>query len=160
MSRGLLLFLLLFSSAAPARDVLGVFEGWGAFRDVRPARCFAISEPVSASGGKWRPFASVAHWPAQAVRGQVHIRLSREMRAGAKISLTVDNRRATMIGSGADVWSPDARIDAAIVSAIRSGRSMSVETVAATGGGFADAYSLKGAATAIDAAALGCARSG
>ncbi len=160
MSRVLLFYLLFMTSAAQARDSLGVFDGWGAFRDSRPARCFAIAEPVSASGGKWRPFASIAHWPAQGIRGQLHIRLSREMRAGARISLTVDNRRAGMIGSGADVWSPDARVDAAIVSAIRSGRSMSIETVAATGGGFADAYSLKGAATAIDAAALGCAKFG
>jgi hypothetical protein len=35
---------------------------------------------------------------------------------------------------------------------------MSVASVAATGAGFAETYALKGAATAIDAAALGCAR--
>ncbi len=156
----LVLVGLLLASAASARDSLGTFEGWGAFRDAKPYRCFAIAEPSSSSGGKWRPFASIANWPSVGVRGQVHVRLSREMRSGAKVTLTVDNRRAVMIGAGADVWAPDARVDAAIVSAIRSGRSMSIETVAATGGGFADAYTLKGAATAIDAAALGCARAG
>jgi hypothetical protein len=35
---------------------------------------------------------------------------------------------------------------------------MSIASVGASGGGFADTYRLKGAATAIDAAALGCAR--
>jgi hypothetical protein len=148
----------LLATAAEARDALGVFEGWGAFRD--PQRCFAIAEPERSSGGKWRPFASVAHWPGQGVRGQIHIRLSREKRADAKITITVDDRRATLIGSGADAWAPDKRVDAAIISAMRSGRTMSIATVAATGGGFADVYRLKGAATAIDAAALGCARAG
>lgn len=159
MKRVAALALLFLSPAAQARESLGVFEAWGAFRDAQPQRCFAIAEPARGSGGKWRPFASIAHWPAQGVRGQVHIRLSREKRADAIITITVDDRRTTLIGSGADAWAPDKRIDAAIIAAIRSGRSMSISTVAATGGGFADTYALKGAATAIDASALGCARS-
>ena len=152
------LALLALAGTAQARESLGVFEDWGAFRDAQPQRCFAIAEPVRSGGGKWRPFASIAHWPAQGVRGQIHIRLSREVRPGAKITLSVDDRRTTLIGAGADAWAPDRRIDAAIVAAIRSGRAMSVSTVAANGRGFADTYRLKGAATAIDAAALGCAR--
>ena len=39
---------------------------------------------------------------------------------------------------------------------MRGGRSMSVEAVAPHGRPFADVYALAGAATAIDAAALGC----
>lgn len=159
MKRVAALALLFLSPAAQARESLGVFEAWGAFRDAQPQRCFAIAEPARGGGSKWRPFASIANWPAQGVRGQVHIRLSREKRADAIITITVDDRRTTLIGSGADAWAPDKRIDAAIIAAIRSGRSMSISTVAATGGGFADTYALKGAATAIDASALGCARS-
>jgi hypothetical protein len=153
-----LLILLLLASPASARDALGTFEDWGAFRDAQPLRCFAIAEPARSGGGKWRPFASIAHWPAQGVRGQVHIRLSREKRADAPVRISVDDRHTSLIGAGADAWAPDRRIDAAIIAAIRSGRSMSISTVAATGGGFSDTYRLKGAATAIDAAALGCAR--
>jgi hypothetical protein len=150
----------LFAVAMPvaARDALGVFDGWGAFRDADPGRCFAISEPAQRGGGKWRPFASIAHWRGNGVRGQLHIRLSRTMRSGAPITLTIDDRRWTMTGSGADVWAPTARHDSFIIAKLRSGRSMSIETVASSGGGFADVYKLRGAATAIDAAALGCAR--
>ena len=50
------------------------------------------------------------------------------------------------------------RMDAAIVAAMRSAPSMSVESGTATGGAIADTYRLRGAATAIDAAALGCAK--
>lgn len=152
------LIMISLASAAFARDALGVTDGWGAFRDQAPLRCFAIAEPIQAGGGKWRPFASVSHWPANGVRSQLHIRLSREMRKGTQITLTIDDRRWSMTGSGADVWARSPRHDAFIVAKMRSGRSMSIEAVASSGGGFADVYKLKGAATAIDAAALGCAR--
>ncbi len=148
--------LVLASPAMSARTSLGMFDGWGAFRDDSPSRCFAIARPVRGGGGKWQPFASIATWPQARVRGQVHIRLSREKLSSANVTLTIGDRRFAMVAGGADVWAPDPRIDAAIVAMMRSAPSMSVETRAATGAGFADVYALKGAATAMDAAALGC----
>lgn len=108
--------------------------------------------------GKWRPYVSVASWPQAGVRGQFYVRLGRERRAAAPVVLTIDERRFALVAGGADAWAPDPRIDAAIVAAMRSARAMTVSSTAATGGGFAETYALKGAATAIDAAALGCAR--
>jgi hypothetical protein len=158
MKRGLaLVACALVAVPAAARDSLGVFNSWGAFRDPKPQRCFAIAEPLRSPSGQWRPFASVAHWPGARVRSQLHIRLSREKRGDAPVTLAIDDRRFNLSGSGGDVWAIDARTDAAIVAAIRSGRSMSVATVSAKGNAFADSYALRGAATAIDAAALGCA---
>jgi hypothetical protein len=150
--------LAILAGPATARDALGIYEGWGAFRDAAPLRCFAIAEPMRKRHASWRPFAAVSHWPRQRIRGQVHIRLSREKRAGAAVTLRIDARRFSMVAGGADAWAPDPATDAAIVAAIRSGRSMSISTVAVNGAGFVDTYFLKGAATAIDAAALGCAR--
>ncbi|MDO7841527.1 hypothetical protein [Sphingomonas immobilis] len=146
---------------AIARDSLGVFDSWGAFTDTAPARCFAIAEPVRSGGAsRWRPFASIATWPASKggvlARNQLHIRLSRERDPRAHVTLSVGERRFELVAGRADAWAPDARTDAAVVAAIRSGRSMSVETVAKSGGPFADTYALRGAATAIDAASLGC----
>jgi len=154
----LILAMAVLAGPVAARDALGVYNGWGAFRDAAPMRCFAIAEPLRKGNGKWRPFAAVSHWPVQRVRGQLHVRLSRDNRAGAPVILTIDQRRFPMAAGGADAWAPDPRIDAAIVAAMRSGRSMSIATVASNGARFADIYMLKGAATAIDAAALGCAR--
>jgi hypothetical protein len=148
---------LLLACRAAARDSLGVFESWGAFTDASPARCFAIAQPVQSGGSsRWRPFASIATWPSQGARNQLHIRLSRERDPRAHVTLSVGERRFELVAGKADAWAPDARTDAAVVAAIRSGRSMSVETVARTGGPFADTYALRGAATAIDAASLGC----
>ncbi|MDX3908720.1 MAG: hypothetical protein QHC67_02760 [Sphingobium sp.] len=144
---------------AEAKDSLGVFESWGAFRDPAVPRCYAISEPVR-RGRKagWKPFASIATWPRQAVRGQLHIRLSQPRRVGSRVTLSIGGRRFALVAGNADAWAPDKQTDAAIVATMRSGTSMSVETVSANGRAFADVYALRGAATAIDAAALGCSR--
>lgn len=138
------------------RDALGTFGSWGAFRDPSPLRCFAIAKPVERyrSG---QPFASIATWPGQGLRNQLHIRLSRVRAPNARVTLAIGERRFELRAGDADAWAPDSRTDAALVAAIRDGRSMSVETVSANGTAFADTYALPGAATAIDAAALGCA---
>lgn len=144
---------------AQARDSLGIFGGWGAFRDAATPRCYAIAEPVRTSPGKagWRAFASVGTWPKQRVRGQLHIRLSRERAQQAKVYLSIGERRFALAAGKADAWAQDARMDAAIIAAMRSAATMSIETKATNGRAFSDLYALKGAATAMDAAALGCA---
>lgn len=147
--------LLLIAAPAGARDSLGVFEGWGAFRDAATPRCYAISTPV---GRRGNGFAAVGSWPRQKVRGQVHFRLSRNRADDAPVILNVGDRRFPLVAGQADAWAPDPRGDAAIIAAMRSASSMSVQTAGANGRAFADTYTLRGAATAIDAAALGCAR--
>ncbi len=148
--------LIALALILQAREPLGVFESWGAFRDASPPRCFAIARPIEKHADA-QPFASIATWPGDHVRNQLHIRLSRVRAAGARVTLSIGERRFELQAGDADAWAPDARTDGAIVAAIRSGRSMSVETMGANGAPFADSYALKGAATAIDAAALGCA---
>lgn len=153
-----LLLPAVATAPADARDSLGVFGRWGAFRDTAPLRCFAIAAPMRAGGAsRWRPFAGIGSWPGQGRRGQIHIRLSRVRDPRASVTLSVGERRFELVAGDADAWAPDGRTDAAIVAAIRAGRSMSVETLAKSGAPFADVYALRGAATAIDAAALGCA---
>jgi len=151
--------------AAPlaARDSLGVFGEWGAFRDPSTPRCYAITaaEIAPRSGPSQRtqaPFASIGTWPRRNVRGQVHLRLSRTTAQSAAISLSVGTQRFALTGGGGDAWAQDRRMDAAIVAAMRSAGSMSVSARDRAGNRFTDRYSLDGAATAMDAATVGCAR--
>ena len=97
-------------------------------------------------------------WPQDGARNQLHVRLSRERNPRARVTVSVGDRRFELVAGNADAWAPDARTDAAVVAAIRSGRSMSVETLSKSGQPFADVYGLRGAATAIDAASLACAK--
>lgn len=162
MKRAAILLALIAAPALASDKIkasLGVFDRWGAFSDPSPRRCYAIAQPVQAGGAsRWRAFASVVTWPQQGIRNQLNIRLSRERDARARVTLSVGERRFALIAGQADAWSPDKRTDAAVVAAIRSGRSMSVESLSKGGQPFADVYALRGAATAIDAAALGCAK--
>lgn len=157
MKRLLLVFALITTPAC-ARTSLGTFNGWGAFRDESPTRCFAIAQPYRARAGQWRPFASVSTWPQSGVRGQVQVRLGRALLPDAPVLLTIGGRHYPMLAGGADAWAPDPRVDAVLVAAMRSAKSFTVQARTSSGGFISDTYALKGAATAIDAAALGCAR--
>lgn len=156
--RNFLVLLLGFAAPAAAQqEAIGIFSLWGAFRD--DARCYAISEAQGrprADGG--RAFASLGWWPGRGVRGQLHIRLSRPKRPGSAVLLRIDDRTFQLIGGGADAWAPNPRADAEIAAAIRTGVAMSVETRSARGGLIRDRYALRGAASAMDAAAIACAR--
>lgn len=152
--RAVLLALALATPAA-ARDTIGVYHGWGTFRDARPARCYAIARPVRAGGSAYG-FASVATWPGRGLRSSLHVRLSRPRDRSAGVTLSVGERRFELVARDMDAWAADAPSDRALVTAIREGRSMSVEAVGVGGRPFADVYLLAGAATAIDAAALAC----
>ncbi|TPG13599.1 invasion associated locus B family protein [Sphingomonas oligophenolica] len=149
------LLLLGLATASSARDTIGVYRRWGAFRDAAPPRCFAIAQPIAA-GGHSGGFASVATWPGKGLRNSLSIRLSRTRDRSAGVTLTVGERRFDLVANSRDAFAPDLASDRALVAALRSGRSMSIEGVADGGHPFADVYSLSGAATAIDAAALAC----
>jgi hypothetical protein len=161
MRRALALALLapLLFGAAPlaAKDSLGVFGEWGAFRDPAVPRCYAIAAAENAARDH-APFASIGTWPRRNVRGQVHVRLSRTLAPSAAISLSIAGRRFALTGGGGDAWAQDQRMDAAIVAAMRSAGAMSVTARDRAGNRFTDRYSLEGAATAMDAATVGCAR--
>lgn len=89
---------------------------------------------------------------------QVYARLSRPMRADAGITLSVEGRRFRLSGSGRDAFARNPQMDKALIAAIRSARSLSIETVGTDGRALVDSYSLSGAASAIDAARLACRR--
>jgi hypothetical protein len=145
----------LLLAAAPAN--IGVWESWGAFR--REGRCYAIAAPVRAGAtARWRPFASVASRGRGGRRNALFLRLSTKRTPTAPVTLSVGERRFTLTGDAETAWAPDAATDVAIVAALRGQRSMSVSAVSARGRPFADTYALAGAATAIDAAMLGCLR--
>ena len=130
---------------------------WGAFRE--GGRCFAIAQPFQSLRPEgWQPFASIAYQPSLRLRGQLHVRLSREKRVGSAVLLRIDGRSFQLVAGARDAWAPDARADAEIRTAMRTGLEMMVETRATRGVLVRDLYRLRGAATAIDAAAIACAR--
>jgi hypothetical protein len=152
---------LVAALLAGEREAIGVWERWGAIRDAGPPRrCFALAQPATASGGTDRRggFASVAARVDGTRRQAVFVRFSTARQPGTPITLVIGERRFGLRGDTRGARAPDAATDRAIVAAMRGGRSMSVSGIASGGRPFADTYALNGAATAIDAASLACAR--
>ena len=154
--RGALVFPLLLLAAAPvqARERIGQYGGWGAFRDAQPARCFAIAQPL------WRKkhdpsFADFTATPGGGPR-RFHVRLSRAPRPGRPVTLAIGDRHFTLLVHGSDAWGHDAREDGRIIAAARNGDQMVVTATRADGHRFRDFYALAGAASAIDAATVAC----
>ena len=153
MPRLLILFALAaLATPLAARDSLGVYSNWAAFRDAKQPRCYAIAKPRAGKG-----FASIATWPKQKVRNQVHFRLPRDV-GDQGANLIVGDRRFALATRGANAWAQDRRMDASIVAAMRSATTMRISAKGTDGRSFTERYSLDGAASAIDAAVVGCAR--
>jgi hypothetical protein len=161
MRKSLILLALLCSSQiAFARDSLGVFGEWGAFRDVEVPRCYAIAAAEdSRASREFEPFASVGTWPQDQVRGQVHFRLSRNARSDSPVTLSVGRQSFRLRAEGSNAWAADPQMDAQIIAAMRGATAMNVRARDSIARRFTDSYSLDGAATAMDAATLACSRS-
>ena len=154
---GWLLWMLALSAPLAAKDRLGVYQGWAAFRDPATPRCYAISTPQKTVGTATRDgYLSVGFWPNRKAAHQIYVRLSRARQANSAVTLSADGRRFRLKVGGNDAWATDRRMDLAIVAAMRSATSLSVESMGHDGRSIVDAYSLRGAPSAIDAAALGC----
>ena len=160
MLRRLLFPCICLGFATPAvgqARALAISGLWGAFAEKN--RCYAISQPQRTAGNNPRgAYASVGWWPTQRVGGQLHIRLSQAKRSGSAILLRIGERTFQLVGGGNNAWAPDPRADAEIVAAMRTGLQLTVETRSERGVLVRDLYALRGAATALDAAAIGCSR--
>jgi hypothetical protein len=150
---------MFLPSVTQARDALGIYGEWGAFRDARVPRCYAIAKPAPSTLSRdFEPFATIATWPKRNVRGQVHFRLSRTISPDRSIRLRIGDKSFDLVGGGGDAWARDAGMDAAINAAMRSAGRMTVSARDSTGRAFSNTYNLTGVATAMDAARIGCAR--
>lgn len=158
--RALAAALLLAATPAMARDSLGIWNNWGAFSDAGVPRCYAIAmaDKVEGRQNEFQPYFTVGNWPRRGTRSEVHVRLSRRIGQSGGVTLVVGGQRFALVAGAADAWAADRRMDAAIVAAMRSASSMTVTARSAAGRVFSDTYLLAGAASAMDAALLGCAQ--
>src|SRR3546814_156595 len=106
--------LTLALALAAAQQAIGVYDGWGAFAD--EARCYAIAKPAPGSvAARMGAYASIATWPGRGIRNQFGARLSRTVREGAPMTLSIDDRRFNLMARGDRAWAPDREIGRAHV---------------------------------------------
>ncbi|WP_372730276.1 hypothetical protein [Novosphingobium sp.] len=160
MRRLLVVAALALAGTAVARDSLGVFSTWGAFRDPAVPRCYAIAMAEKKAGRKqdFQPYFTVGYWPSRDIRGAVHVRLARRLAAGSKVTVSFPDANFSLQTGQADAWPSDQTTNAGILAQMRSAQTMVVIARGTDGRSFRDNYRLQGAASAMDAAALGCAK--
>lgn len=152
------LLLMLATPAAHARDALGVWSDWAAFRDPGVPRCYAIAlaRPAPGRTREFEPYLTVATWPTRDVRAQLHVRLARRAAPDARVMLSLGGQTFPLVAGGASAWAVDRRADAAIVAAMRSATDLTVTLRDATGRVTRDVWPLAGLPSALDAATLAC----
>ncbi|WP_432787372.1 hypothetical protein [Novosphingobium rhizosphaerae] len=148
---------VLLPGPAGARDALGVWDDWAAFRDPAVPRCYAIAMPAPSSRPRdMVPYMTIGTWPRRNLQGQVHWRLSHRIAPGSKVTLSLGDARFDLVAGEAAAWAQDRRMDAAVVAKLRTATTLSVSGKGRDGRTFRDSYRLTGAASAMDAATLGC----
>ncbi len=154
----ILVTLLSCATPAIAKDRLGIYSSWAAFKDAGTPRCYAIASPEQRVSGSTRPgYFSIGFWPKRGVRHQIYVSLSRDRSSNSSITISAGGRRFRLKTTRTGGWAIDQRMDLAIIAAMRTSASLSVESIGRDGRSIVDAYALRGAPSAIDAAALGCA---
>lgn len=155
------LALALLPAMAQAKDLINIFSGWAVFsqNDGGGKHCYAIAQPTELVGRdslKGNSSFIVGFWPQRAQNYQIYVRFSRERSSNSVVTLSAGGRRFRLDGNRVEAWSKDKRMDMAIIAALRGSASMSIESIGRDGRAIVDAYKLRGAATAIDAAAFAC----
>jgi hypothetical protein len=148
--------LLLASPALAAGKILVAGGSWAAID--RGAVCEAQGRSARiAAKGKVQATAGFTFTPDRRRWGEFHAHLSRGLRAGSSVILTIGDQPFLLTARGDWAWSRGPAQEQAIIAAMRSATGMRIEARDGVGRRFIDPYSLDGAPTAIDAAAAACA---
>lgn len=155
------------AAPAAARGALGLFGGWGAFRDMVPSRvCYAIGQPVSsevsrAGVDRGTPFVTVSTWPGRrGARGQLHVTGGYVFAARQPVELRLGARTFVLRPQWDGAWTADEAADRQVLALMKQNKSMTVAATSLRGTRIVDTYALDGFAAAWDAAQAGCARPG
>jgi hypothetical protein len=153
-----LLLGFVTGAADAAQRVLLARGSWAALQSRDGRHCQAASRSLrDAPKGAEQARATFAFDAGRGRRGEFHARLSRPVREGSTVMLSVGGQPFQLVARGPSAWSNGPAQEAAIIAAARVATGMKVEARDPNGRRFADRYLLAGAPSAIDAAAAACA---
>ncbi|MBP7952081.1 MAG: hypothetical protein KAZ17_01210, partial [Sphingorhabdus sp.] len=105
---------LMQPAAALAKDRLGIYNGWAAFKDAEVPRCYAIASPEQRVSGSVRAgYLSVGFWPGRGLTHQIYVSLSRNRSANSAVTITAGGRRFRLKGNETSGWAANRRSDLA-----------------------------------------------
>ena len=152
---------LTFTLLAPsvrAAELIEISGAWQAFSDTDEQGrriCFAGSHPVKSEGKyskRGEPFLLVTHWPADKVFGEVRFDAGYTLKEDTPVTVTSGATTLPLPRlSGESAWADSAKDDAALVAAIRNGKTLVVRGTSSRGTETTDTFSLSGSSAALKA---------
>ncbi len=158
-------FLLVLAAAPGALAAgprqLGVFQAWSAhlIADGKQRTCYIYGVPGLSRGKYTRrgpTYLQVTHRTANKSRNEVSLAAGYGYKDGSEVTLDIDGRKFKMFTQGDGAWTRNAKQDAALVAAMRAGKSMILRGVSSRGTRTTDTYSLKGFTAAHNAIGKAC----
>ncbi|MDD5587394.1 MAG: invasion associated locus B family protein [Alphaproteobacteria bacterium] len=149
--------------AAAARETLGKFGYWTAFRLAEGGQsvCYMslTAHPPQAKKPKGRRgdvVLMITQRPADSSTDVVSYTAGMKFKPASEAVITIDSKKFSLFTQGDTAWSRDASTDHALAAAIRNGASMNVTGVAAQDALITDTLNLKGAFAAYVAVNKAC----
>lgn len=153
------------AGAAEQPTLLGSSRDWTAFTASTGEGkvCYALSRPVSSNPKKTARdpiYVLISTWPGRNIRDEVQVVPGYLYRDGEPAYAQVGSQRIEFFtrndGKAGSAWVKEVGDESTLVSAMRSGSTLTVSGVSKRGTKTVDTYSLTGLATALDRTHSAC----
>lgn len=140
------------SAQSPTR--IQQFKAWGAYsyKSGNATVCYVLSVPTAkepAAVDHGDIFFIVSQRPGQNISYEPQAMMGYTLQANSKVNVTVDGKSFVMFTKDKAAWVENAAEEPALVAAMRSGSSMTVNATSARGTKTSYSYSLSGISAAL-----------
>ena len=140
------------AAAAPTR--IQQFQAWGAYSYKSGAStvCYVLSVPTAkqpASVDHGDNFFIVSQRPGQNISYEPQAMMGYSLQENSKVNVVIDNKTFAMFTKDKAAWVENAAQEPALVAAMKTGHSMTVNAVSRKGTGTSYSYSLSGISAAL-----------
>lgn len=154
----MIMLAMALAAAQPAKVILAT-GGWAAID--RGSSCEALTRSLRAPPKGQEAAVIGLGFDADRRRwGQFTVKMGRPLRPGSSVRVDIGNQIFLLEARGTNAWGRDTAQNLAIIDALRSGPGLRLLAREPSGRRVSDRFDVRGAATAIDAAAARCSGKG
>ena len=146
-----------FGARADAPVSMGTFEDWEAFsyQSAGAPVCYVFSVPKKTETAKKIAkrdpvYFLVTDFPGRKIKGQVSTIIGYPFKESSTVTVKIDDQSFDLYTSGDTAWAAAADVEAKVVKALKTGKSLSVTGTSWKGTQTTDSYSLAGIVKAME----------
>lgn len=168
MARLTIAAVVAWTAALPAVAVsaqtvkaIAKHDSWTIFADSAKGAtiCFAAGQPtkqIPSSAKRDPAYFYVTAWPKDKVAAEISVNVGYPLRKKSTVALTVQGKTFKLFPHGERAYVADAKEEAQLIAALKSGGEMTVKAISERGTHTTDVYPLAGLADALQALATSC----